>query len=254
MAESRYFVGKGKLFVGERDSSGNPVGLEWLGNVPNLVLSTDETDLQHKESYTGLNLTDKIVPTGQTATASFTLEEFTKENLTKFLRGTFTAIAAATITEEVVIGYPGKWSRLSQANIQTWTSLTNSTALETYVLGVDYNVDMKGGLIEILEGGAITEGQSLKANYAAGAMEQVSGFTVQPKDYYLYFSGLNQAEDLQPVLIDVYKFRPKPIGSIELITDEFGNYEIEGAVQYDPLRPDTTTNGRFFKIRQTVGT
>lgn len=252
MAESRYFVGKGKIYVGDRDSSGNPVGLEWLGNVPNLVLSTEETDLQHKESYTGLNLTDKIVPTGQTASLSFTLEEFTKDNLDKFLRGTFTAVTAATVTDETVVGYLGKWSKLAKGNITTWTSLTDSTAATTYVLGTDYNLDLKGGMIEVISSGAITDAQSLRANYAAGAMEQVSGFTVTPKDYYLYFSGLNQAEDLKPVLIDIYKFRPKPIGSLELITDEFGSYEIEGMVQYDTLRPDNTTDGRFFKIRQTL--
>ncbi|MBD2694431.1 hypothetical protein [Anabaena catenula] len=250
MAE-RYFVGKGKVLLATINSLGVTTGYEWLGNCPSLVLNTEETRIEHKESWTGNNLTDSIVGTGKSATASFTIDEYTKENLEKFLFGSTTSIASATVTAESLVGYPGKYSPLARMNLTSFTSLTNVGATTTYVNGTDYRVDLAAGLIYVIPGGAITEGLALKANYAAGSSEQISAFTRKPKYYSLMFAGLNQAEDEKPVIVEAYRFRPSPIGSIELITDEFGNLEIEGMLAYDSTRDSTTVDGGFFRIRQT---
>jgi hypothetical protein len=247
----RYFVGKGKVLLASINSLGVTTGYEWLGNCPSLVLNTEETRVEHKESYTGKNLTDSIVATGQSATASFTIDEYTKENLEKFLFGTSTQSAAATVTSEALLGYPGKYTALTRINLTGFTSLTNVGATTTYVLNTDYRVDLGAGLIYVIPGGAITEGLALRANYAAGSSEQISAFTSKPKYYSLMFAGLNQAEDNKPVIVEAYRFRPNPIGSIELITDEFGNLEIEGMLAYDSTRDTNTADGGFFRIRQT---
>ena len=99
----------------------------------------------------------------------------------------------------------------------------------------------------------IVDGASLRANYASGAIERVSGFTGnQNPVYWLRFDGLNQAEDNKPVIIDIYSFRPKPVSSIELITEDFSKLDIEGMALYEDRMPDNTTDGRFFRIRQTI--
>lgn len=249
MAE-RYFVGKGKVLLATI-VGGVAAGYEWLGNCPSLTLSTEETRVEHKESYTGKNLIDSIVATAQSANASFTIDEYSKENLTKFLHGTTTNIAAATVTGESVTGYLGKYSQLNKMNLTSFASLTNSANNVTYVEGTDYSIDLPAGLIFPIVGGAITNAQPLLANYAAAASEQISAFTAKPKYYSLLFSGLNQAEDSAPVIVEAYRFRPNPIGSIELITDEFGSLEIEGMLAYDSSRDASTIDGGFFRIRQT---
>lgn len=252
---SRYFIGKGRLyFAAKNTTTGLPTDFTWLGNVPSLNLSTEQADVQHKESYTGLNLTDKVVATAQSANATFTVEEFTRGNLTYFLFGTSSSISAATVTNETVIAKLGGFVPVANINITTWTSLVLGSAPATvYVNGTDYTVNLSTGMIYFPPTSTIADGASLRASYASGAVERVSGFTGnQNPTYWLRFDGLNQAEDNKPVIIDIYNFRPKPVGSVSLISDEFSQLEIEGMALYEDRMPDNTTDGRFFRIRQTV--
>lgn len=250
---SRYFLGRGKLYFAERDTAGNPMGFQWLGNIPRLALNTNQTRVSHTETYTGRNLTDKVVTGSITATATFTVEEMTKENLAYFLYGTSNIIAPATVTAEPVTARLGQSIALSRANLTAFTSLTLASAPSTvYVNGTDYQVDLKSGMIYFPPTSTIANAASLQANYAAAGMEKVSGFTGNVnKDYWLRFAGLNTAEDDSPCIIDVYKFRPDPIGSMELINENFNQMDVSGMAQYDTLRNDDTVDGRFFRIQIT---
>ena len=252
---SRYFIGKGRLYFATKNATtGLATDFTWLGNVSALQLTTEQADVQHKESYTGLNLTDKVIATAQSANANFTVEEFTRQNLTYFLFGTGSTVSAATVTSETVIAKLGGFVPVANINITTWTSLVLGSAPNTvYVNGTDYTINLSTGMIYFPPTSTITDGASLRANYASGAIERVSGFTGnQNPTYWLRFDGLNQAEDNKPVIIDIYNFRPKPVGSVGLITDEFSQLEIEGMALYEDRMPDNTTDGRFFRIRQTV--
>lgn len=252
---SRYFIGKGRLyFAAKNTTTGLPTDFTWLGNVPKLTLNTNQADVEHKESYTGLNLTDKVIATGQKANASFTVEEFTRTNLTYFLFGTSSSISAATVTNETVIAKLGGFVPVANINITTWTSLVLGSAPATvYVNGTDYTVNLSTGMIYFPPTSTIADGASLRASYASGAVERVSGFTGnQNPTYWLRFDGLNQAEDNKPVIIDIYNFRPKPVGSMELINEDFSKLDIDGMALYEDRMPDNTTDGRFFRIRQTV--
>lgn len=251
----RYFIGKGRLFFANKNAAtGLATDYIWLGNVPKLTLNTTQADVEHKESYSGLNLTDKVIATGQKANASFTVEEFTRANLAYFLFGTSTSVQSATVTSETVIAKLGGYVALANINITTWTSLVLGTAPSTvYVENTDYVINRSSGMLFFPPTSTITDGASLRANYSCGATEKISAFTgVQNPVYWLRFDGLNQAEDNKPVIIDVYAFRPKPIGSLELITEDFSQLDIEGMALYEDRMPDNTSDGRFFRIRQTV--
>lgn len=252
---SRYFIGKGRLFFATKNATtGLPTDFTWLGNVPKLTLNTNQADVEHKESYTGFNFTDKVIATGQKTNASFTVEEFTRTNIAYFLFGTGSTISPATVTAETVIAKLGGFVPVANINITTWTSLTLGAAPSTiYVNGTDYTIDLKSGMLYFPPTSTITDGASLRANYASGAIERISGFTGnQNPTYWLRFDGLNQADDNKPVIIDIYNFRPKPVGSIELITEDFSQLDIDGMALYEDRMPDNTSDGRFFRIRQTV--
>ena len=254
---SRYFIGKGRLFFATKSTStGLPTDFTWLGNVPKLTLSTNQADVEHKESYSGFNFTDMVIATGQKASASFTVEEFTRQNLSYFLFGTSSTITAASVTSETVTAKLGGYVPVANINITTWTSLVLGSAPATvYTNGTDYTIDLKSGMIFFPSSSTIADGASLRANYSFGAIERISGFTAnQNPTYWLRFNGLNQAENNNPVIIDIYNFRPKPVGSIELITEDFSQLDIEGMALYEDRMTDNTTDGRFFRIRQTVAT
>ena len=53
-----YFSGQGRVFIGARDNNGNPQGLVYVGNVPDLKVSLSVETLEHQESQSGQRLTD----------------------------------------------------------------------------------------------------------------------------------------------------------------------------------------------------
>ena len=251
----RYFMGKGRLFFANKNATtGLPGDFTWLGNVSKLTLNTNQAEVEHKESYTGLNLTDKVISTGQKADAAFTIEEMTRTNLTYFLFGTGTGISAASVTNEAVVCKVNGYVSLANINISAFTSLTLGVSPFTvYVNGTDYTINMGTGMIFFPSNTTIADNASLRANYSFGAAERISAFTgIQNPIYWLRFDGLNQAEGNIPVVIDIYSFRPKPVGSMELLNEDFLKLDITGMALYEDRMPDNTSDGRFFRIRQTL--
>ena len=53
-----YFSGQGRVYIGARDEVGNPQGLVYVGNVPELKVSLSVETLEHQESTSGQRLTD----------------------------------------------------------------------------------------------------------------------------------------------------------------------------------------------------
>ena len=53
-----YFSGQGRVFVGSRDINGNPAGLTFVGNVPELKVSLSVDTIEHQEAQSGQRLTD----------------------------------------------------------------------------------------------------------------------------------------------------------------------------------------------------
>ena len=53
-----YFSGQGRVWIGERSAQGEPMGLKYVGNVPELKVSLSVDTLEHQESVSGQRLTD----------------------------------------------------------------------------------------------------------------------------------------------------------------------------------------------------
>ena len=248
----KYFKGQGKLYISQRDATGQPVGgFRWLGNVPMVRISTSTEQTSHTESYTGDQLEDLVIYDKKRCSLMFTMEEFSKENLALALFGTGTDIAGATITAETHKAYLGRSLILNQANITTFTSLTDTGAATTYVEGTDYTVDLSSGLVDIPAGSSIPDDSDVEANYAAGTSTKVSTYTATNEPYWLFFQGLNTADSKKPVLIDLYKVNLQPQKEWDLIQNDnnLSKLDMEGNVLYDALQPDTTTDGRFMRVR-----
>ena len=60
-----YFSGQGRVYVGARDQNGQPLGLSYVGNVPELKVSLSVETLEHQESSSGQRLTDLVQVLGQ---------------------------------------------------------------------------------------------------------------------------------------------------------------------------------------------
>lgn len=248
----RYFRGQGKLEYAERNplTGAQTSGYIWVGNVTALTLALEVGSVDHFESHTGQSLQDVMIETTKKATGTMTMEDYNTEVLARFMYGTETQIAAATVTAETVIAKLGQSQALANIGITTWTSLTNSAGTTTYTEGTDYTLDRRTGMVKFLSGGTITQDQSLRANYAFGKTQKASAFTSPNSPIILRFNGLNTVEADSPVVIDVYKFRFTPLSQLPLIGNEISNFEVRGTALYDDQRADSTADGRFFRVRE----
>ena len=98
-----YFSGQGRVFIGARDSNGNPQGLVFVGNVPDLKVSLSVETLEHQESQSGQRLTDLQLIKTKKGEFACTLEELIQTNLELSLYGSTTTVTSGTVTDEPVI-------------------------------------------------------------------------------------------------------------------------------------------------------
>ena len=246
------YRGQGKVWLGTRDSNGNPQNLKWVGNCPEAKITLDIQALEHKESWSGQNLTDARMDVEKKATVSLTLESIQKENLALCFRGTISDVAAGSAIVDEVLGggittlAVGDFLRFAKRNASAVTIKDSTGSPKTLTLNVNYRLNAKAGGIEILD---LTTGGGfvgpLKASYTPGATKDVGLFTVGSVPYYMFFEGLNTADSNEPVLIDLYKVLIDPSKQFDLITDEYGKFPLEGSVLMDSAKSTSATLGQF---------
>ena len=73
-----YFSGQGRVYIGARDEFGNPAGLTFVGNVPELKVSLSVDTIEHQEAQSGQRLpvsifTEKLIaPSACRSSTAFT--------------------------------------------------------------------------------------------------------------------------------------------------------------------------------------
>lgn len=79
----------------------------------------------------------------------------------------------AAIDDEVVVGQHDEWVQMAHPYIRRGSFvLTDTTEVTTYVNGTDYVVDYEEGKLWVFSAGAITDAQSLKADYTYALIAQ----------------------------------------------------------------------------------
>lgn len=239
--ESRYFSGQGPLFLGSRTAAGAPAGLTFIGDVGAAELTPQVERAEVIENTSGsAGIGSSFIKKAQYS-LSITLRSIKPEHLALALHGAVTAKSAASVTNEAVTGYHGKFTPLAHVKVSS-VVVTNTAGTTTYTAGTDYVLHADAGMIEILSTGAITDGQSLHVDYSYAAQDHVNTAPANT-DRYLMFSGLNRADSDKRVRCEIYKVRLDP-GVFGLIQQESAEAQIGGIVLQDALR---ASGDQFFK-------
>jgi hypothetical protein len=85
---------------------------------------------------------------------------------------------------------------------------------------------------------------ALEVDYSYAAQNKVDALTEGAKDRYLRFEGLNTADDLKPVVVEIFKYQTSPLAELALINEGITGFELEGSALSDPLQP---TGSKYFK-------
>lgn len=166
-------LGKGSLLLDSLTAVGQKTGFDFLGNANSITIAADVTKAQlfGSTTRTAPLIAEAVTRIAYTLTAN--LNEFTLRNLKKFLLGTSavkvqalgTNVVVAFDTEEVV---PDRYLDVAKRRITGVVVTRDGTDIA--VLGTDYTVDSEFGLIHILAGGAILEGDALSVEFDCPAL------------------------------------------------------------------------------------
>ncbi|MCE8012892.1 hypothetical protein [Billgrantia desiderata] len=170
--EQNYTLGRGRLYFD--DGSGE----RYIGNTPEFNLTTATETLEHYNSDEGLRNRDRNIVTQIDYSSTFTTDNISPENLAMLFMG-----EANTLTQAALTGEEDTFESVKPWNwYQLGTSVTSPAGKRdvsnvavvkgggsALTPGADYELDAKLGRIQVLEGGAIENGDTLTVTYDVAA-------------------------------------------------------------------------------------
>lgn len=175
-----YTLGRGKVYFGRfAEGATEPTGFRYIGNTPEFNLTIEDETLDHYSSDKGIREKDDSVPLEVNRSGSMTCDNIVVDNVALFFFGTTSAITTSALTSQsenlsgVVAGmsYQIGLTVSNPVGIRGVENVTveSNPAGTTYTLNTDYRLDADRGMVEIIDGGAITDGDDITVNYDIAA-------------------------------------------------------------------------------------
>jgi hypothetical protein len=242
-----YFYGAGSSAFQALDSNGVPTGpLLFVGNADAVKVSMKVDRKEKRESQSGLNLLTRSKVTQLGGDLAITINETQRHNLEFFLFGDTVVrplvtahadenkIPAASVVNQIY--------RLEYQNLSN-VSITDDGAAGATVSTTKYEVDPTYGKIKVL---ADLGTGPFTVHYDAAAANVVPAFQHSGKSFLYRHEGINTGNDTdEPFLVQFYKVQLDPVSDLDLITDDFGKFEIKGTLLSSPWKPTDPVFGKF---------
>ncbi|MER2545941.1 MAG: hypothetical protein ABTS16_21310 [Candidatus Accumulibacter phosphatis] len=250
---SRAFLGSGDLYINRMDpNTGLYLGLAGPFEVSKFEIKPN-SDLKEKVSK-GKSTYGQVIESvaiQKPADLTVTLSELDKDGVTLALLGTQSAVTqgSGTITAESIIAAHGFWVQLSKTNFAVaGFSVTHTSGTPTYVLGTDYLVNYRLGLVKVLPTGAIANGATIKVSgtYQASAGTRIAGATQAQVRARFVLDGINYADSL-PCICTVWEAILSPDSGFDFVPNDFGDIQLKGRLktpsgQTSPFQVDLLTS------------
>lgn len=233
-------LGKGSLLLAPYTSAGLAGPLEFCGNVTALTLSAEVTKAQLYSSTqrSAPLLHEAISRIAYSITA--TMSEFRLANLKKFLLGedavknqAMAAGESKTFESNEVKsgGYLDLGVRRPTAVVVT------RDGSDILTLGTDYSILSEFGLIRLLEGGAVEDGDIIEVEYSQPAVviDQIRlAKEGGPVAKLLYLSDdANTDGESSKDRLEIWRVSIAPEGDLNLISEEYASFQLALSVLSD---------------------
>jgi hypothetical protein len=172
-------VPRGKvLFARYLTGTQTPGPFKELGNTPEFTLSREVSKLSHYSSQAGMKVLDEELTTDSKLTGTLMTDDMRATNVALWMMGTVTTLSQSSLTAQVtnisvdagdVIQLGRTSGNPAGARKVTVASVTSDPTGTTYVANTDYIVHSDLGLVEIVAGGAIGDGDDIIINWSAAA-------------------------------------------------------------------------------------
>ena len=224
------YIGKGEVFIQKRGTAG--AKMVPIGNCSSLKFGIAE-DKKELQDYTraGGGLLDSVTMI-KSVTASMSVSNLSPENLALATRGTTSAVASATVTDEAHAGILlGSLIRLAKVPDVTAPVTVKKGAT---VIASAGNWEINGAGLWIAAAPAdLLANDDITVSYTALAGDVVQALTTSSDEYTMIFSGLNEARSGKPVIVTVHRLKFSPAASLDWIADDFGQLEMSADVLAD---------------------
>lgn len=246
-------LGHGEVYFDRLSAAGAKTGEVFLGNVSALAINMSNETKEKYDSVTAAgNLLARVI-TRTTAEVSLSMTEFTAKNLALYALGDasspYTQSSATVVAESlnggVAIPSTDAWYPLANRGSVALpiSAVTVKVAASTKVLGTDYLLDLVGGRVYIMPTGSIVAGTSVvTVDYTApaltttAALDRVLAGTRADVTGLLRFVGVPTSGPKWEAII--WKVTFTPDGELALISDDFGEFKLKGAILADGIHTD----------------
>lgn len=253
---NNYVFGRGQLFL-NLYAAGVFEGRRFIGNCPSFNLSVESEIFEHVSSTSGIQTTDLKVTKSTKFSGQIVCDDMQPENMALFLVGSQATLSqvATPVTNEAIVVNKGFHFQLgltvsNKVGIRDVTSVvvTDVAGTTTYVLNTDYKLDADSGMIYIISGGAITNGQTIHVDYTptAGSRPYIQSGDSGSLQGEIFFVSDNANGDNRDVRIPLATISPS--GEMPFITaDDIG------AITFDigPSTLDSATKQIYIVDRRS---
>lgn len=245
-----YMLGRGILYFNRTNpTTGLEEGELDLGNCSNFGLILNTSVLEHYSSRSGLRTKDKEVVVQTSANGTFTLDEYSRENLVLAFFGTDGVVSqgAGSVSNASYTARSGRWIKLTHRNV-------SNVVVATYTVTTDYLVDADIGRLYIEPDGSIADGATITVSYDYDAVHYptVSGFGATSVEGMLRFVGDPQAGPTYE--LEVWSCSLKPNGDINFLSEEWGNIVFNFAIDNDETNHPDDPYFRLIDVSTNTGT
>lgn len=231
---SDYFYGQGKVSLAIRQP-GKPLNLRWVGDVDQLTVSFSSRSQIKQQAQQGVVHNTQKHITHQSCQVSANFFTFSPENIALAVFGKTLATKARATKEVLPMGLvAGGRYALQQMNL--W-----DVAIPGLVEDIDYRIDVNFGTLDILKTPLV---QPITVHYKYAGSNTIPFLTNKPLELMLRYEAVNLAEEMSPVLVELYRLQFDVTDALELINNAttLSSFELNADVLLDPLRP---ANGLF---------
>jgi hypothetical protein len=127
-------------------------------------------------------------------------------------------------------------------------TVRDSTGSPKTLPGGQYELDAFAGSItlnDLTTGGPYV--QPFKADYTPGAVNVIGAFKLLATEVYIRMDGVN-TDDNSRVICDVFRTRLSPSRQMDLINNDFNDFEVAGSVLADLTRSASSAGGQFYSL------
>lgn len=248
---SKLKLGKGSLLL-DQLIAGVAQGFDFAGNCSAITIAADVTTVQ---KFSSTQASAPLIGRSVTQVAynmTATLDEFNFSMLKKFLlaeEATANQALDAAATLQIADVVVGRYYQLGARQVSAVVVNVGSTLM---VLNTDYTLNSEFGIVRPIPGGAILDDDTLDVEWsqAALAITQLRLAKVaSPVCHLLYLSDDANADGAAAQdRLEVWRVNIAPEGELNLISDDFGSYQLSMAVIDDSVNHPNDPFGVYERI------